>query len=133
MSEFSVGDCGVCIGGDTGDYCAVSQTKIVTARKPHQCEECNITIKRGQQYERISQLYEGEWSRMAVCLLCSEISIGLSCDGRIIGNMWEDIRDNVFPNMTTGCLSKLKTGAAKEHLVQQWREWKFGIAGRTNG
>ena len=126
MADLAVGDCGVCIGGDTGEYCTVSDAKIITARKPHQCEECDKTIQPGERYERISQLYEGEWSRMSVCLMCSEISIALSCDGRSIGNMWEDIRDNVFPNMTTGCLTKLKTAAAKQHLVNEWNEWKFG-------
>lgn len=130
MSEgLSAGDCGVCIGGDTGEYCTFSDSKFVTARKPHKCDECGATIPAGVKYERISQLYDGEFSRMAVCLLCSEIGIGLSCDGRTIGNMWEEIVDYVFPDMTTGCLAKLKTAAAKEHLVKKWKEWKFGADG----
>ena len=99
---------------------------MVKARKSHICDECDKTIQSGETYERITQLYEGEWSRLSICLICSEISICLSCDGRIIGNMWEDIRDNVFPTMTTGCLAKLKTAAAKQHLVNKWNEWKFG-------
>lgn len=120
------GDCNVCIGGDgDGEYCTVSDSKMVKARKPHECFECSKKIQPGETYERISQLYEGEWNRMSVCLICSEISIALSCDGRILGNMWEEIRDYVFPNMTTGCLAKLKTVAAKQYLVEKWKEWKF--------
>jgi hypothetical protein len=123
--ELSSGDCGVCIGGDTGEYCTLSDAKIVKAHKQHQCEECGKVIQVGEKYERLTSLYEGEWSRMEVCLICREISIAFSCEGRIIGNMWEDIQDNMFPQMTTGCLEKLTTAAAKQHLVNKWREWKF--------
>lgn len=35
-----IGGCGVCIGGNTGDYCTFSDAKIVRARKPRKCEEC---------------------------------------------------------------------------------------------
>jgi len=97
----------------------------VTARKPHTCEECDKTIIPGEQYERTEMLYDGSWSRMSVCLICAEIGNAFSCDGRTIGDMWEDIRDNMFPVMTTGCLAKLKTAAAKQHLLNQWNEWKF--------
>jgi DnaJ-class molecular chaperone len=125
MSEgLEAGDCGVCIGGDTGEYCTVSDSKIVKARKPHTCEECNGVIKPGDQYERTSMLYEGEWSRTNVCLICAEIGNVFSCDGRQIGNMWEDICENLFPAMTTGCLARLKTAAAKEYLVRKWQKWK---------
>src|SRR5271167_465512 len=99
MSAMSVGDCGVCIGGDSdGEYCDVSEHKIVKARKPHKCLECDRTIAAGDDYERIKQLYDGGWSTWEVCLICSEISIAFSCAGRIIGNIWEDIHDNLFPN-----------------------------------
>lgn len=125
MSEV---DCGVCIGGDTGDYCTVSTSKMVKARKPHECDECSKIIQPGEIYECCTSLFDGEWSRMNVCAICSEISIAFSCEGRVIGNMWEDIHDNLFPNMTTGCLAKLKTAAAKEHLVKKCNEWKFGKA-----
>jgi hypothetical protein len=126
MADMAVGDCGACIGGDCdGEYCTVSESKTVKARKLHTCDECEQAISVGEMYERISQLYDGEWTHMDICATCSEISICLSCDGRILGNMWEDIKDNVFPNMTTGCLAKLKTAAAKQRLVDEWRKWKF--------
>jgi hypothetical protein len=38
--------------------------------------------------------------------------------------MWEDICENLFPAMTTGCLARLKTAAAKEYLVRKWQKWK---------
>lgn len=123
MSE---GDCGVCIGGWGGDEPAeLCLSDIVKARKPHKCEECGEVIPVGAKYERNKWLFDGEWSRMDVCLICAEIGQAFSCEGRMLGNMWEDIHDNMFPAMTTGCLAKLKTAAAKEFLVTRWNKWKF--------
>lgn len=122
-------DCNVCIGSFGGDeHAQVSLSDVVKARKPHKCEECGKVINAGDAYERNKWLYDGEWSRMDICLICSEIGTAFSCEGRLLGNMWEDIHDNLFPNMTTGCLEKLKTAAAKQVLVSKWNEWKFGGA-----
>jgi hypothetical protein len=127
MSELSQGDCGVCIGGyGDDDPATLSLSDIVKARKPHKCEECGGQILAGQKYERNKWLYDGEWSRMDICLLCAEIGAAFSCEGRLLGDMWQDIHDNMFPNMTTGCLAKLKTAAAKQFLLDKWNKWKFG-------
>jgi len=34
------------------------------------------------------------------------------------------MHDYVFPELTTGCLEKLTTAAAKQYLMERWREWK---------
>jgi len=126
MAELSEGDCGVCLGGYDGDgTLEMYHEQIVKARKPHQCYECNCEIKQGEKYERVTGKWEGEFNVYEFCLICSEISNCLSCDGRCFGNLWEDIRDNLFPRMTTGCLAKLKTAGAKQHLLNKWNEWKF--------
>lgn len=123
------GDCGVCIGGYADENATVTLSDIVRARKPHKCQECGVVIKVGESYERNKWLYDGEWSLMDICMICREIGCAFSCEGRELGNMWEDIHDNLFPNMTTGCLAKLTTAAAKQHLVNKWNEWKFGARG----
>jgi hypothetical protein len=126
MSDLAVGDCGVCIGGYDGDAADIFASRLVVARKAHQCYECEKEIPPGAKYERIKILYEGEWSCYEICMICSEIGTVFSCDGRCLGILWEDIHDTLFPNMTTGCLAKLKTAAAKQHLLDKWNEWKFG-------
>lgn len=126
MSSIASGDCGVCLGGyDSDGTLEMYAEKIVTARKLHQCYECQGAINKGEKYQRVTGKWEGEFNVYEFCLICSEISTCLSCDGRCFGNLWEDITDNLFPNMTTGCLAKLKTAAAKQHLVEKWKIWKF--------
>lgn len=126
MSELASGDCGVCIGGWDGEPAEFFDSRTVTARKEHQCFECQKEIKHGDRYERVSGKWEGELSTYRFCILCSEIGQAFSCDGRLFGCLWENIREDLFPNMTTGCLAKLKTTAAKEYLVTEWHKWKFG-------
>jgi hypothetical protein len=38
--------------------------------------------------------------------------------------LWEEMRDYVFPEMTTGCLNRLKTSVAKQFLIERWKKWK---------
>lgn len=126
MSEMSVGDCGVCIGG--GDYdepCDFWVQKMIKARKPHICSECTRIIQPSEVYERVSYKYDGDVCAVIICGFCSEIGCALSCEGRMLGCLWEDVREQVFPEMTTGCLAKLKTAAAKRFLLDKWNEWKF--------
>ena len=57
---------------------------------------------------------------MSDCNVC----IG-GCDGtRSFGNLWEEIREYVFPEMTTGCLAKIEEPSAKAYLIERWQEWK---------
>jgi hypothetical protein len=126
MSGLAEGDCGVCIGGGgDGDPVDFWVEKMVTARKSHQCYECNQPILPGSRYERIAMKYEGDINTYELCSLCSEIGKAFSCDGRMLGILWDDIHDTLFPQMTTGCLAKLTTAAAKQHLVKKWQAWKF--------
>ncbi len=125
-SEIGTGDCGVCLGGYDGDGPEFYNSKIVKARKPHQCYECEKEIPVGQSYERVVGKWDGDISTFEFCLICSEIAEALSCGGRCFGNLWDDAEQNLFPNMTTGCLSKLRTASAKQALVERWRRWEFG-------
>jgi hypothetical protein len=128
MSDLAIGDCGVCIGGDGGgdDVCEFWLEKMIKARKPHKCYECDGAIVPGSVYERIVYKYEGNFECIIICALCSEIGRAFSCGGRQVGTLWEQVHEDLFPNMTTGCLVKLTTAAAKQHLVNKWNEWKFG-------
>lgn len=128
MSEgLETGDCGVCIGGYDGDgpdFCSVTFPK---ARKSHQCYECEQEIRPGEKYEKIVGKWDDEISTFEFCMVCSELGNAFMCDGRAYGILWDEIREQLFPRLTTGCLAKLSTVAAKQRLLDEWRKWKFKI------
>lgn len=123
-------DCGVCIGG--GDYDGSLEfydSRVIVARKSHKCEECGREIPSGQQYEYVSGKFDGDFFYVKTCMDCVDIRDGLTCNGGSIahGQLWGELRDYGFQNMTMGCLTKLKTASAKSYLVQRWNQWK-GLA-----
>lgn len=119
-----MGDCGICLSGFDGssEFC---HTEIRKARKPHKCSECNKEIPVGGRYEHATGKTEGDLWAYDTCMICAEIAEAFYCGGRWFGGMlWESMYE-VLPEMTTGCLSRLTTAAAKEELVRRWNEWKF--------
>jgi hypothetical protein len=127
MSSLATGDCGVCIGGDYGEGTAeFHDAREVKARKPHKCCECRREISVGAVYMKACGKFDGEFYSFATCMVCAELRACLSCEGVCAYEcLWEEIVDYVFPQMTTGCLEKLKTAAAKQYLVERWNQWKF--------
>jgi hypothetical protein len=119
-----VSDCGVCLSGFDG-YSEFCHTQIRKARKAHRCSECDKEILPGERYERATGKSEGELWDADTCLICAEIAKAFYCEGRWFGGMlWESMYE-VFPEMTTGCLERLQTAAAKTELIRRWNEWKF--------
>ena len=121
-----MGDCDVCLGDFDGDTADVWLPKIVKARKPHKCFECDREVPVGQEYERIKMLQEGGWDVYDVCLLCREIHIRFACgNGRCVGNLWEDMREVVFPELTMSskCFAGL-SAMAKAEVINRWQQWK---------
>ena len=65
--------------------------KTVKARKQHTCCECDRTINRGEQYESITGLWDGDIKRYKTCEQCSDLRESLSdviCPG--LGNLRDD-------------------------------------------
>lgn len=56
--------------GPAPDFMTV---RTVKARKPHKCCECGDIIMRGQSYEKITGLWDGEIETFKTCLPCSSI------------------------------------------------------------
>lgn len=52
---------------DPPDFCRVD---MVTARKPHRCDDCARGIAPGEQYQRVSGKWEGSVSTFCVCADC---------------------------------------------------------------
>lgn len=117
-------DCGVCIGGgdyELWDFCDSTMRK---ARKPHKCCECSREIPKGAQYEYIAGKCGGDFQDYKTCLDCMNIRNGLSCDSVALTGLWDDIYE-IFPEVTTGCLQRIKTPSAKAYFIERWNQWKF--------
>lgn len=120
-------DCGVCLTGydDCGDTEFI-RTEIRKARKPHMCSECGKVIPVGEKYEHADGKTDGDFWGYDTCLICAEIADAFYCDGRWFGGMlWEGMEE-VFGKLTTGCLERLTTAAAKAELMRRWNKWRFG-------
>jgi hypothetical protein len=119
-------DCGVCLGGEPDCSVEFYEGRTVKARKSHKCYECGELIAMGTRYFKESGKWDGEFGSFETCLICAEIRTAFTCDGVIcFGELWNEITDYLFPNMTTGCLEKLQTAEAKAFLVARWNKWKF--------
>lgn len=43
-----------------------------TAAKPHRCCECYRTIPKGEKYQRVKGLWDGEWATYCTCEKCEQ-------------------------------------------------------------
>lgn len=122
-----MGDCDVCLSMGDGDCSATFyNTKLVKARKPHRCEECDLPILVGQLYHYTSGMWDGDFSTFHECCLCYQIREVFSCgEGWMHGGLWESMQEYVFPNLKTSspCFAKL-TPIAKQFVLDQWNKWK---------
>ena len=79
-------------------------SKVVTARKDHQCMSGLTTIKKGEQYERTTITFDGRIYTWKQCLKCKEaMSISSDRDG-----LYEEER---YPE---GWAREDRVGCAKE-------------------
>lgn len=125
MSDLAIGDCGVCIGTDECESNDFFSSNMFKARKLHKCCECRLPISVGQYYERSVMKAEGEMFTFKTCANCKEIRDAMTCgNGYYFEQLWEEMRDYVFPDMTTGCLGRLQSAAAKQFLIERWQKWK---------
>lgn len=128
-------DCNVCITSDYGEWGRFSCLCEITfsscsqpkARKAHRCCECGKAIQPGQNYERYTGKCNGALYTCATCLVCAEIRTKFHCGGSwLFETLWDDMREEVFPSLTTGCLEGL-SAIAKVVLIRRWNEWKFEL------
>lgn len=117
----------VCIGNDCHDGLVEKLSEChPKARKPHKCYECSRTIEPGERYQRFVGKWEGEIQRYDTCASCEEIRTVFSCgEGWTWGQLWEDMYELAFPNLTTGseCFHQLSV-PARQFVLERWRKWK---------
>ncbi len=61
---------------------------MVIARKEHKCGECRATIRKGQEYEYVSGLWDGDFGVHKTCMKCVTIRNHFMPDGWVYG--WLD-------------------------------------------
>lgn len=118
-------NCELSLGEYDGDAAICYEEKIVKARKPHRCYECHDTIPAGEQYERVSGIWEGKWETYHFCLPCREIAHEFSEGAIQFGVMWEDFHENWSAGANLqACLNRVSSVAAKTKLRDEWVSWK---------
>lgn len=118
--------CDVCIPVDIDEYVEEFQSSKVRSVVPQRCLECRQEIPAGAEHVYESYTCAGRGFEHRLCLLCDEIRDAFYCDqGCSIGQLWEDMADYAFDQLTTAsdCFRKL-TAASKAKVLDRWREWK---------
>lgn len=107
-----------------GPSCSYITTR--RARKDHRCTECRQPIAKGVTYEYASGIWDGRPDSFKTCLPCAEIRNHFACGGWIYGQLWSDLHENFFPDMTAGgpCMTGLSP-AAKQWLIDSRMKWYF--------
>ena len=117
-------DCSVCIGYSDYDAPEWSNVTIIKkSRKPVVCCECARELPKGTPYERAAMKYCGDFYCYRSCMDCVHIRDGLRCGGFLYESLWDSINE-IFDQVTTGCLEKIETASAKAYFLERWRKWK---------
>lgn len=115
-------ECGFCL--NPGDYDApvLYQERIVRARKPYNCCECGRCIEPGQQYQKTTGMWDGEWYAHYTCLDCMHIRDAFRCGGGFLfGQLWDSLYE-YRNDVNTACVAKIKTVSSKQRYMDWLRE-----------
>ena len=87
-------DCS-CIDTSNDDgYSVCLSQKIVKARKKHRCGECHQVILPGQEYERYTGIYDGDFFTAKTCSDCLSLRESeIFCGNWRFGVIWDDFFD----------------------------------------
>jgi hypothetical protein len=98
------------------------------AAKPYRCFECTDVIAIGDVHQYVSGKYEGDLWSARTCAACAEIRKTFCCGPAMFGELWESIRDQLFPKwneMTAiDCLAKLESPAAIAKMRAEYAEYQ---------
>lgn len=61
-----------------GEYCTLEIIGYPVARLEHKCCECRASISPGEQYQKITQLFEGKFYRYKTCEKCADLRDSLN-------------------------------------------------------
>jgi len=102
-------------GGDFDDDGVYSSSRELTARKEHQCYECQRTIKKGEKFTYHSIFSDGTIANFKVCATCTSIISGFFPNGWMFGSVKDELSDYLYftwqEDLPSNCISKLTTAA----------------------
>lgn len=109
---------------DEADPVEFVSRRLVVGRKPHICHECRNEISVGEQHEVAAYKFEGEFACDRTCASCREAAreFGYHLLGGSLWEMFEGEWDNGAN--VQGCINRLTTATAKEHMRQRWAKWQ---------
>lgn len=108
-------ECDCSVDTCDGDPCEFASVKKVTARKEHQCCECDRTILKGETYEYVSGVWSGKFSTYKTCLRCIEVREKFCPDGFFFGELKDTIKNCLgFDYTEVPELSVQHNGVAEE-------------------
>ena len=110
-----------CILGSEGETASCSKTVHPVARKAHICCECERQIEVGEQYQKVSGIWDGEPETYKTCSECAEIRDTLLCDSWCFGTLWEDVGE-AMPYIPWSAIAKLSKGA-RDLVCDQIELW----------
>lgn len=115
---------------DEADPVEFVNRRSVVGRKAHQCCECRNEIPAGERHEVAAYKFEGEFACDRTCAACKEAAgeFGYHLLGGSLWSMFEEEWDQGAN--VQGCINRLTTAKAKEHMRQQWAKWQERIADR---
>jgi hypothetical protein len=98
-----------------GEYAKVWRDLDRVARKEHRCTVCQFRIPRGAQYRVVESLYDGSWSRAAMCFACL-------CTQTLFGDAhhfypWPDSLDEYLES----CIDQEGGEKARDRQTRLWR------------
>ena len=99
----------------------------VKSRKEHICCECGSEIPKGDEYVRITGIWDEEWSCYKQCLGCHkvcEIMLSEHVDELYLGWLWETI-SNIFYHYEPEVMEYINTylengGKNKDRLLKEF-------------
>lgn len=115
----------VCLSdGDGADFWTA---RYVRAKKSHRCKECGKPISIGERYERSAARSEGSFYSHSTCATCAEVRNAFFCGSFTYGDVWNCIRENMFPAWRKSgawdCLAKLNTEQALTKCNAEFKKW----------
>lgn len=119
--------CG-CIYVGCDDFVPVTHRAKVRARKQHTCDECNVPIAPGQDYERFVGKEDGAGVFVhKTCSDCMSLRNEFFCEGYIFGNIYEDVSYHLIEiggEVSSACLLRLTPGARVAVIDMIDEVWK---------
>ena len=98
-----------------------------TARKAHTCCECRQIIAPRSTYWYATGKSDGDMWQAKTCATCYEIRRALVCGSWILGQLWEEIENAIFPEWKKlspiDCLAKIDSLAARDKLRSAYADY----------